>query len=506
MSSWETIVIAAMAAAFAGSVIGARVARRRLRRRARQAGWDLRLMHEIPARDDQPAPARRRRRGSLLARLGIWGLTLRVDAAAALRAARRRLRRPGRAAPGFGVTDDEALAANGTAVELREIPGTFGASLPPPAPTVKRRADPAPGGLAAISPPQARPAPAQGGAPLARTPALEIPGQDIETGPAVLRVSTAAGGLMHPLPDQEGLRIGPEPADIVVPELSTELLLGRSGFVWTVQMAGPADPTVTLDGVPLTSVALPWTSGRRLTAGAIALTLENAPAARICFDEPATNVGEDLAKTYAARANAYALAIGMDDGPYAAMLATAAVAAFDPRLLDPARGAALGALNVTLAVRDSSRTHSDGGDEGFPLVAIVGTDASGELRAATSLNVSVWAITRGGVVLLSSAAAEAHGALEVIPLDVRPVDDLGERPILLLAAGAQPMVVSQRLAGATTLNASPEQLARAVAGSPGGPAVAAAAILDRPLRGSTGNRWPSLTNPAPGPRAAHRTI
>jgi hypothetical protein len=487
MSNWETIVLTAVAAALAGAVTGAWLTRRRLRLRARKAGWDLRMMQEVPVLDDQPVPlSRRRRRGSPLARLGIWGLTARDGLRAVLGAARRRLRRTRREAPAgasppppSGMSGDQSSAAASTAPELRALPGGSGTALPPPVPTVKRRPEFASGELSG-----------QGRAPLARTPALQVHGDDTGAGLATLAVTTAAASVKHPLPDQEGLRIGPEPADVVVPELSTELLLGRNGFVWTVQVAGPADPAVTLDGVPLTSVALPWTSNRRLRAGAITLTLENAPPARIAFEEPATDDGADLTETYAARANAYALAIGVGDGSYAGMLATAAVAAFDPRLLDPARGAALGALNVTLAVRDSRRTRSDVGEEGFPLIAIVGMDASGELRAATNFDVSVWAITRSGVVLLSSAAAAAHGTLEVIPLDVRPVDDLGDRPVLLLAAGAQAMTIGHRLNGATAANTSPERLVRVAAGPPGDPAVAAAAILDRPLRGGTGNRWP----------------
>jgi len=494
MSSWEVIVITAVIAAFAGAVIGARVARRGARRHARSAGRDLTLMREVPTLDDWPAPADPGLRQRLPALVGILSLTMLTAARAAVRATRRRMRRAVGADPAeLSIQPVLDLggepASTGTALELRAAPSALSAAMPPLAPTVVRRADPVLGGPAPLPLPGAQWVTGPGRKPLARTPALEIAERDSENGPALLRVTTAAGDFIHPLPDEEGLRIGPEPADVVVPELSTVLLLGRRGFVWTVQMAGPADPTVTLDGVPLTSVAMPWTSNRRLTAGAITLTLENASPARASFEEPATDVSPDLANMCAARANAYGLAIGMGDGPYAAMLATAAIAAFDPRLLDPARGAALSALNVTLAVRDVPHAHSDSVGEGVPLVAIAGMDATGELRAATNFDVSVWAITRRGVVLLSGSTSQAPAALEVIPLDVRLAEDLGERPTLLLAAGAPTAALGRRLAGATTLKASPEQLARAVASAPDVPAVAAAAVLTRPLRGSAGTRW-----------------
>jgi hypothetical protein len=499
MSGWETIAVTAVTAGVAGAAIGASVARRSMRRQARRASRHLTLMREVLAPEERPAPAERRPKGEILALFGILGLAVLAHVRAARRRMRTRIRvrraadpdRFGRSiGPGLDVGAGAASGVPGTAVALPD-PGALGVALPPPlAPTMVRRADPAPGGLVPASLPGARWVPDPGWTPpLARTPALEIPGRDAESGPAVLRVVTAAGDVILPLPDGEGLCIGPGPADVVVPELGTELLLGRSGFVWTVQLAGPADQRVTLDGVPLTSVAMPWTSNRRLTAGAISLLLENAPPARASFDEPATDVSTDLATRCAACANAYGLAIGVGEGPYPAMLATAALAAFDPRLLDPARGAALGALNVTFAVRDSRDAHPGRGSEGLPLVAIVGLDASGELRAATNFDVSVWAITQSGVILLSDPAPEAPGALEVIPLDVHPADDLGDRPVLLLAAGAPTTVLRQRLADVTALRASPEQLTRSVVSGPGASAVAAAAVLTRPLRGSAGTRW-----------------
>lgn len=490
MSDWAAVAVIAVLAGLVGAVIGARVTRRGIRRQAQRAARRLPLMHEALAPADRPAPAQRKHKSEILPLFGILGLAI----LARLRTARRRMKariRVRRAADAGSLLDDGAGAPSagpGTALDL--YPTRAALSAPPPlAPTVVRRADPGPGGPAPVPLPGVRWVTGPGRTPLSRTPTLEGPGPDAESGPALLRVVTAAGSASHRLPDTEGLRIGPEPAEVVVPELGTQLLLGRSGFVWTVQLAGPADAGVMLDGVPLTSVAMPWTSGRRLTAGAITLTLENAPSATASFGEPATDISPALADRCAVRANAYGLALGVGEGPYAGLLATAALAAFDPRLLDPARGAALGALNVTFAVRDARDAPSGRDRATPPLVAIVGLDASGDLRAATNFDVSVWAITQSGVVLLSGDSQEAPGELEVIPLDVHPARDLGDQPVLLLAAGAPPAILSHRLAGLTTLKASPEQVTRAVVSGPGAGAVAAAATLTRPLRGGGGTRW-----------------
>jgi hypothetical protein len=294
---------------------------------------------------------------------------------------------------------------------------------------------------------------------------------------------------VHALPDAEGLRIGPEPADIVVPEMPVHLLLGRSGFVWTVQLAGTvSQAAVTFGGIPLTAVPMPWRSGQVLSAGGAALTLENAAPAKACFADQATETSIALARTGAAYADAYGLALGVAGSSYARLLAVAAVTAFDPRLLDPARGAALGALNVTLAVREARRGSSGAAeDEASLRIAVLGADAKGELRAAANFDVSVLAITEGGVIQLSGPVAQTRPG--VIPLGIRPAQDLGEQPIVLLAGGVSTADVRQCLTGATALNASPHEVTRAVTALPETAAVAAAAVLVRPLRAGSGSRW-----------------
>jgi hypothetical protein len=332
-------------------------------------------------------------------------------------------------------------------------------------------------------------APSLATGPMRRTPALDIPKWESGDDQAALHVSTASGDVTIALPDVDGLRIGPEDADVLVPELAVDLLVGRSGFVWTVQRAGPPDQGVALDGVPLTSVPMPWTSSRRLTAGAVTLTLENAAPANPSLEEPATEVGGSLADLFAARANGYGLSIGMSDEPYASTLATTALAAFDPRILDPARAAALASLNVTLALRDARRAHGGPAGDAFPRLAILGIDGRAELRAAANFDVSIWAVTRHEVVLLSRTSPARSDALEVTPLEMFSSASLGDRPILLLAAGAPTATLGRRLAGFTTLTANPEQLARVIVSGPNA-AVAAAAVLSRELHGSVaGSRW-----------------
>jgi hypothetical protein len=365
---------------------------------------------------------------------------------------------------------------------------------PPLVPTRARRTAPA----VARRPSQPRqtngtPAASRSGPPpLPRTPVLAAADADVHL--PRLRVIRATGDTTRVLHDDEGLSIGPGHADVVVPELAVELLLGRSGIVWTIQTAGRVDPTVMLDGVPLTSVAIPWTSDRRLTAGALTLALENVPPPEPSFAEPATHISGELAGIYAARASAYGLAIGLSDGLDAATLATVALAAFDQRMLDPARGAALAALNVTLAVRDAKRDSPDGVSAKPPQVAMLGIDAHGDLRAAANFAVSVWGITETQTVLLSSVQPEKVAALEVGPLDLRASVPLGERPVLLLTAAIPQEPLRRYLAGVTTLTADPGQLVRAVAGlSPSGGVGAAAAVLSGALHGSvTGaplSRW-----------------
>jgi hypothetical protein len=480
MSTLATVVVAAVIAAFVGALTGALTARRSLRHRAKSAG-----LRQVSAR--LPVP----RRPPVLGDPGLAIDRSRVPKPQTSLLARARgwLRRWSRAASGgragvrarslFGRrwrrTAGSASQAPGQSPVPR-IPGP--AMRPPMAPTVVRRAAPAAGWPA--DPPRTvgelAAAAAAARASLPRTPVLGPAPRAPESGRPMLRVTTATSDATRELPATEGLSIGPEYADVVVRELNVELLLGRSGDLWTIQRTGSADPSVTLDGVPLTSVAMPWTSNRRLTAGAVSLTLENARAADPAFAEPATDISPDLTGMCAARASAYGLAIAMSDGQDAATLATAALAAFDPRMMDPARGAALAALNVTLAVRDARRGYLDSISKDPPRVAVLGVDIRGELRAAANFDVSVWAVTQTETLLLSISPDEAVTTLEVIPLPVRAAG-LGERPVLLLTAGAAVSTLRQYLAGATTLRAGPEQLTRAVVGIPDVYSIAAAAVL-----------------------------
>ena len=412
-----------------------------------------------------------------------------AGAAAGARAARRYVRRAASQAfrqeersgppPGLGIRTPEAAPASWPARPAGPAMAGQGAAAPPLAPT--RRPGRVPDGRPS---PAGQPGRVKAGlpaladfarSPVRPTPVMSVPAPDLER--AVLRVSTAVGDRTYPLSSEEGLTVDPRSGDIVVPELAAGLILGRNGDVWTVQTAGPVDPAVALDGVPLTSVAMPWTSSRRLTAGALTLTLENAPSGPAFLDEPAICVRADAATTWSARANAYGLAIGTSVGRDAATLVTAALAGFDPRMLDPARAAALAALNVTLAVRGIRREHLDGVAEESPEVAVLGIDEKGELRGAANFDVSVWALTQRSYVPLSRPVAQETSPLEVVPLNLHVSADLGSRPALLLTAGAPPQVIEKYLHDATTRTVSPDYLVRAVAGGSHATCTAAAAAV-----------------------------
>src|SRR5690242_8403370 len=222
-----------------------------------------------------------------------------AGAAAGARAARRYVRRAASQAfrreersgppPGLDIRTPEAAPASWPAQPAGPAMAGQGAAAPPLAPT--RRPGRVPDGRPS---PAGQPGRVKAGlpaladfarSPVRPTPVMSVPAPDLER--AVLRVSTAVGDRTYPLSSEEGLTVDPRSGDIVVPELAAGLILGRNGDVWTVQTAGPVDPAVALDGVPLTSVAMPWTSSRRLTAGALTLTLENAPSGPAFLDEPA---------------------------------------------------------------------------------------------------------------------------------------------------------------------------------------------------------------------------
>jgi hypothetical protein len=326
-----------------------------------------------------------------------------------------------------------------------------------------------------------------------RTPSFDEP-PDRQDATTELRINTAGGEIIRAQPE-EGFTIGPPGADLMVPELPARLILGRSGDVWTVQAAGPVDLGVTLDGVPVTSVPMPWTSDRRLTVGALTLTLENAPADQPSFRAPAARVDPEYALSHAASANAYGLVIGRSNGKDASTLVAAALAALDPRILDPARAAALAALNITLAIRDAEwRSARDFSGEP-PRVAVLGVDANGKWRAAANFEVSVWAITENARTPLSSHLPEEVSQLEVVPLDLRVATELGEYPTLLLTAGASLDTLSRQLTEHRT--DSPEQLVNSLVAS-GIVAVAAAAVATNPdvLRGDS----PRTRTRGAGPR------
>ena len=366
---------------------------------------------------------------------------------------------------GLDIRPTEAALAGGPARLAGQAKAGLGPVAPPLAPT--RRPAKVPDGWPSPARPPSRveaglAAPADfARSPARPTPVMSVPAPDLDR--AVLRVSTAVGDRTYPLRSEEGLTVDPRAGDVVVPELAVGLILGRNGDVWTVQTAGPVDPAVALDGVPLTSVAMPWTSGRRLTAGALTLTLENAPAGPAFLDEAAICIRADAAATWSARANAYGLAIGASASRDASTLVTAALAGFDPRMLDPARAAALAALNVTLAVRGIRREHRDGVVEESPEIAVLGIDEKGELRGAANFDVSVWALTQRGCVQLSRRVAQETSPLEVVPLNLSVPPDLGSRPVLLLTASAPPAVIEEFLQEATTRTVSPDYLVRAVA-------------------------------------------
>jgi hypothetical protein len=424
-----TVILTVVLAVLTGTAAGARAARRQIRRVARRQT----AQHNAPAeRLEQPSV---------------------------------------RVGPGDPDRSDRPVAPD------RPASAASASVAPPLVPTRMRRANandgsrPAGKAVAALSVPS-RP----GRIPLKPTAIMAVPASELDR--VVLRVSRAVGESVHPLPNEEGLTIDPKAGDVVVPELSVGLILGRNGDVWTVQSAGPVDPAVTLDGVPLTSVAIPWTSSRRLTAGALTLSLENAPSELPSFEEPAMCTSAKVFGTWAARANAYGLAIGASDGQDASTLVTSALAAFDPRMLDPARAAALAALNITLTVRDTRRERPDGvSEEEAPRVAVLGVDERGELRGAANFDVSVWGLTEEGCVMLSRHVMRETSPLEVVPLDIALPETIGRRPLLLLTAGAPAASFADLLGGATTRTVSSDQLVRAVAGPARAPGRAAAAAV-----------------------------
>jgi hypothetical protein len=269
-------------------------------------------------------------------------------------------------------------------------------------------------------------------------------------------------------------------ADIVIPEVGTDILIGRNGDVWTAASTGPIQNSVTLDAVTLPTVPMPWPPERKLRVGAITMTLERIPEPAATLADPTNQTHASLDGLFAAHASRYALALARSGSERAESVAAAALACFDSRLLDPARGAALATLNMTLALRSQLTEDQEFDTERTPLaVGIVGFDHYGRFRAAANFPMAVWAVTSNGPVQLGETRAGLD-SVEVEPVRVREdlLQDM-DRPLLLIAAGPDLSVVGKRLRGLTTLNATSAQLAAAVIGPLGTDSPLAVAVAAR---------------------------
>jgi hypothetical protein len=446
MSTWLTVVVAASVAATVAAFVATRAANRRLydqltslRPSARTRTGAAVLTRR---RATDVAPTRRRATRRLSTGGATWANRDAVPSATRLR----------------GATASESTAAYKAA----------------PMPAASRELSaPARGEL--IDRPSRQPGPR-------RTAPLFAPhAKRAVAGRAAMHVHTATNTFIHPLTDTStSWRVAADDtADIIVRDLAVEVLVGRNGDVWTVRTAGPIMPDVVLDGVPLTRVAMPWAPQRRLRIGAVDLSLEGIQGAIPSLDQPAERTHARLASKFAARANVHALALAEGPPQEAATLATAALACFDPRLLDPARAASLAALNVSLALR---RHHIDQTVQ--RRVAVVGFDADGELRGAANFAVTVWAVTVDGPVNLGGVGiGGVTHALDVVALEFPQTAVLSRnRGVLLLAAGPGVPLVPRRLKGLTPLNATPKLVVEAVAGGSNAtrPVAAAAAAAVPP--------------------------
>jgi hypothetical protein len=282
--------------------------------------------------------------------------------------------------------------------------------------------------------------------------------------------------------DRSSWRVGADPdADIVVPDVGIDVLIGRNGDVWTAASEGPIDDNVTLDAVTLPTVPMPWPPSRKLRVGAITMTLEGIAGPPATLEDLWNETHADLAGRYAAHANHYALALARSGKERAESITAAALACFDSRLLDPARGATLAAMNMTLARRahDDSRALDVIPPE--LLVGIAGFDRSGRLRAAANFPMAVWVVTDTGSVPLGQVGTA--GGTSPVEIVTVPIDDealrKADRPLLLVAAGPDLSVVGGRIRNFSTLNATAAQLVAAVLGPADTDAPIAAAAAAR---------------------------
>lgn len=286
----------------------------------------------------------------------------------------------------------------------------------------------------------------------------------------------------QPLPGRRSSwRVGADPAaDIVIPDASVGVMIGRNRDVWTAASEGPIQDDVTLDAVTLPTVPMPWPPGRKLRIGAITMTLQGIEGPLATLEEVSNQTHANLAGKYAAHANNYALALARSGRERAESVTAAALACFDSRLLDPARGAALAAMNMTLA----RRAHESPEPEQSPaelFVGIAGFDRTGRLRAAANFPIAVWAVTDTGSLLLGQIEpSDELLSLEVltIPIDDSRLDGV-YRPLLLVAAGPDLSVIGPRIRNLSTLNVTAQQLTAAVLGPEDTQAPVAAAAAAR---------------------------
>jgi hypothetical protein len=282
--------------------------------------------------------------------------------------------------------------------------------------------------------------------------------------------------------DRSSWRVGSAPdADIVIADASVDVLIGRNADVWTAASEGPILGNVTLDAVTLPTVPMPWPPKRKLRVGAVTMTLEGIDGPPPTLEDLSNQTHASLAGRYAAHANNYALALARSGKERAESVTAAALACFDSRLLDPARGAALAAMNMTLARRPHGDSPALDQSPAELFIGIAGFDRSGRLRAAANFPIAVWAVTDTGSVPLGQlGTAGVSSPLEVVTC---PIDDealsSSDRPLLLIAAGPDLSVVGERIRNLSTLNATAAQLTAAVLGPAGTDAPIAAAAAAR---------------------------
>lgn len=285
--------------------------------------------------------------------------------------------------------------------------------------------------------------------------------------------------------ERSSWRVSADPgADIILVEASVDVLIGRNRGVWTASSGGPISDAVTLDGVTLPTVPMPWPPRGNLRVGAITMTLGGIDEPLATLEDPSNRTHAKLAGYYAAHANKYALALARSGKERAESVTAAALACFDSRLLDPARGAALAAMNMTLARRTHDEAPALADRPAQLFVGIAGFDRTRRLRAAANFPMAVWAITDIGSVQLDRVdAADGPDPVEMV-MSISIDDDAlrdADRPLLLIAAGPDLSVVGRRIRNLSTLNATAEQLTTAVLGPDDTNAPIAAAAAARIL-------------------------